>query len=239
MKLYKQGNVEHWVALLRIWTLSCVCALLMSVPVTAQAAVDSVVETIGTTNDVANKHNRVEVTASNLSPAVQQELQKPIDWSNIETSPVLDSENELSISSAMTQMFFGLLIVIAMIVAAAWSYRRWGKRLMHAGSRQQYMELVETMPLGVKRAISLVRVGDQVLVLGQGEHDVIFLCSLDAEKLQSIDGDVQDINFESGDNAESILSASDAASELELEVKNNAPLGAFKSKLEKMLRPKS
>lgn len=51
----------------------------------------------------------------------------------------------------------------------------WHRRLP---GRVQHLQLIESLPIGPRRAISLLRIGDQVLVVGQTDHGITHLATL-------------------------------------------------------------
>jgi flagellar biogenesis protein FliO len=73
------------------------------------------------------------------------------------------------------------------VVAAGLAYaaRRLGMKRVLPG-RGRHLTVVETVPLGFKRSVSLLRIGDQVLVVGQGEHDLSHLATLPASVLDAV-----------------------------------------------------
>ena len=81
---------------------------------------------------------------------------------------------------------FGLLLslvaiaIIAGVLAVV--LRKLGMRRVLPG-RGRHLTVIETVPLGFKRSVSLLRIGDQILVVGQGEHDLSHLATLPASIL--------------------------------------------------------
>lgn len=77
------------------------------------------------------------------------------------------------------------LVAIAVIAAGlAYALRKLGMRRVLPG-RGRHLTVIETVPLGFKRSVSLLRIGDQVLVVGQGEHDLSHLATLPASVLDA------------------------------------------------------
>ena len=80
----------------------------------------------------------------------------------------------------------GLLVSVGLIVAVAlvlaYAAKRWGGRRIMPG-KGRHLVLIETVPLAFKRSVSLVRIGDQILVIGQGEHELHQLAILPASTL--------------------------------------------------------
>jgi flagellar biogenesis protein FliO len=77
------------------------------------------------------------------------------------------------------------LVAIAVVAAGlAFALRKLGMRRVLPG-RGRHLTVIETVPLGFKRSVSLLRIGDQVLVVGQGEHDLSHLATLPASVLDA------------------------------------------------------
>lgn len=75
------------------------------------------------------------------------------------------------------------LVAIAVIAGVlAVILRKMGMKRVLPG-RGRHLTVIETVPLGFKRSVSLLRIGDQVLVVGQGEHDLSHLATLPASIL--------------------------------------------------------
>ena len=165
-------NVDPYIATLWKWTVAMILMALCAVhavgaePEAQKASGDSL---------LAGKH---QTTA--------EALNQKIEWGGeVNKTPKTSEPQSINIVSAMTQMFLGLMFVIAIMVGAAWAYRRWGRRLVHQQMGRQHMELIESMSIGVKRQVTLVRVADQVLVLGQGEHEISTLSSMSVEEFEA------------------------------------------------------
>ncbi len=76
------------------------------------------------------------------------------------------------------KMFGGLLAVLAMVCVAAVVVRRLNLHKRVAKSHGGHLEVLETVGLGGKRAVSLVGVGDRVFLVGHGEQQVSHLATL-------------------------------------------------------------
>jgi flagellar biosynthetic protein FliO len=86
------------------------------------------------------------------------------------------------VGKAATGLVLSLLAIIAVAGGLAWAARKFGMKRVLPG-RGRHLTVIETVPLGFKRSVSLVRIGDQVLVVGQGEHDLSHLATLPASVL--------------------------------------------------------
>jgi flagellar protein FliO/FliZ len=75
-----------------------------------------------------------------------------------------------SFSGSIVRTIVGLLIVIAVIYGLTWVIRQ-GKASKNAGSGDG-LERVASLPLGTNKSVALVRVGDELHLLGVAEHGV-------------------------------------------------------------------
>lgn len=83
------------------------------------------------------------------------------------------------VGSSLLAIGGSLLFVLALAVVLGWMVKRLGvKRLVQAKGR--YLEVIESVPLGFKRQASLVRIGDIVVLVGVGEHELTTLATLPA-----------------------------------------------------------
>ncbi len=88
------------------------------------------------------------------------------------------------VGSTLVTMLGSLILVVGIAVALGLALRRLGatRRWLHPHGR--HMEVIESVPLGLKRSITLVRIGGQVLVVGHGEQQMAHLATLDADAVQ-------------------------------------------------------
>ena len=83
------------------------------------------------------------------------------------------------VGSSLLAIAGSLVFVIALAVVLGWLVKRLGvKRLVQAKGR--YIEVLDSVPLGFKRQASLVRIGDIVVLVGVGEHELTTLATLPA-----------------------------------------------------------
>ncbi|MBA3846544.1 MAG: FliO/MopB family protein [Planctomycetes bacterium] len=86
---------------------------------------------------------------------------------------------DASVGGAVVQLAVALTVVLGIALVAGWALKRVNLRRF-AAARGTNVRLIETVSIGHRRAISLVRIGDQVLVVGQGEHELCHLATLPA-----------------------------------------------------------
>ena len=88
------------------------------------------------------------------------------------------------VESSLLAIGGSLLLVIALAVVLGWLVKRLGvKRFVQAKGR--YIEVIDSVPLGFKRQASLVRIGDIVVLVGVGEHELTTLATLPASTVLS------------------------------------------------------
>ncbi len=89
---------------------------------------------------------------------------------------------DASVGAAVAQLAVALAVVLGLALTAGWALKRVNLRRF-AAARGTNVRLIETVSIGHRRAVSLVRIGDQVLVVGQGEHELCHLATLPASVL--------------------------------------------------------
>jgi len=73
----------------------------------------------------------------------------------------------------------GSLIVLT--GGLAWAFKRLVAGSLRARAARRSLQVIDVLPLGGKRQLSVVRCYDRTLVLGLGEREVRLVCELDAE----------------------------------------------------------
>jgi flagellar protein FliO/FliZ len=86
------------------------------------------------------------------------------------------------VGSSLLSIGISLAAVIALAVFLGWLVKRLGvKRLVQPKGR--HLEVVDSVALGFKRQASLIRLGDQVILVGISEQGVSHLATLPAHIL--------------------------------------------------------
>lgn len=93
------------------------------------------------------------------------------------------------VGKSLLSIGLSLAFVLALAVFLGWLVKRLGvKRLVQAKGR--HLRVVDTVSLGFKRQASLVRLGNQVVLIGVGEHEVTHLGTFPAAMLDQEESDV-------------------------------------------------
>ncbi len=147
---------------------------------------------------LAAEHNNSEVAEgegyqrpANLDVALdlpEEETVRPAEG----TIPTTAQKTEdISITGVLMRTMGGLLVVFILMLGLAFAWKKFGMRAPRAATGT-HMELVETLSIGVKRSLSLVRVGDQMLVVGSGEHDLTLMTSMPTDQCPEIPAHIPD-----------------------------------------------
>lgn len=88
------------------------------------------------------------------------------------------SSSELVDSTGwMISVFLKLLLVIMLIIGAAIVAKRWMSGAVQGKTRQ--MQVIETLPLNPKRALHIIKVGNQTLLIGATDQNITLISELD------------------------------------------------------------
>lgn len=80
-------------------------------------------------------------------------------------------------ATSVVRMVFALVMVVGLAVAAAYLAKRFGLHRRLPGQRGEHMEVLESLSIGPKRMVTLLRVGNHHVVIGHGEHAMASLAS--------------------------------------------------------------
>ncbi len=114
-------------------------------------------------------------------PAPVPELIPDADWDRSRKSGA-PADSSAAATSAVVPMLVSLVVVIGLAVGLGWLAKRVGAKRVFAG-RGRHGEVLETIPIGYKRSVTLLRVGDHLVLVGQGEHELSNLGTLPASVL--------------------------------------------------------
>jgi flagellar protein FliO/FliZ len=81
-----------------------------------------------------------------------------------------DEEAESGASGGIVRMIVGLAIVLAVIYGVYWLLKAYRKSKLTSGDGR--IEVVATTPLAPNRAVHLIRVGDELVLVGSAEQGV-------------------------------------------------------------------
>jgi flagellar protein FliO/FliZ len=87
---------------------------------------------------------------------------------------------------ALVRMIVGLLIVIAVIYGVYWLLKTWNKS-KNGDKGDGRIELVTTTALAQNRSVHLLRVGDELVLVGSAEHGVTPIRVYSAEEARKLE----------------------------------------------------
>lgn len=91
---------------------------------------------------------------------------------------------------SVARAVFGLVVVLAAIYGVHWLLKKWGQsRLQGVAGRSGVIDVVATTPLAQGRALHLVRVGGELVLVGATEQSITRLGEVDASVVSSAAGD--------------------------------------------------
>lgn len=97
-------------------------------------------------------------------------------------------------SGSVVRMIGGLAVVLAVIYGVYWLLKSYGKSKRGAGPADDRLAVLGTTTLAPNRSLHLVRVGDEVLLLGSAEQSVTPIRAYSVDELRKLGLDVDDID---------------------------------------------
>lgn len=99
-------------------------------------------------------------------------------------------EGRSSEGGSLARFIFGLVVVLGVIYAVHWLLKKWGQsRLEGVAGRAGVIDVVATTPLAQGRALHLVRVGDELVLVGATDQSITRIGELDAGSLGAATAD--------------------------------------------------
>jgi flagellar protein FliO/FliZ len=90
---------------------------------------------------------------------------------------------------SFVRMIVGLAVVLAVVYGIYWLLRHWNRAKHKGASTDGRLTVVATTPLGQNRAVHLVRVGEELILVGSSEHSVTPIRVYGPDEAARIDGD--------------------------------------------------
>lgn len=91
-------------------------------------------------------------------------------------TPAVSAAPDLGMASAATHMALGLLLVLAVILAAFWVLRRFGPKFgLGPVGRGGMLRIVSQLPLGQRKSLVVVRFLNKDLLLGVTDQTITML----------------------------------------------------------------
>lgn len=91
---------------------------------------------------------------------------------------------------SVLRFVFGLAVVLGAIFAVHWLLKKWGQsRLQGVAGRAGVIDVVATTPLAQGRSLHLVRVGNELVLVGATEQSITRIGEMDATALGQVAAD--------------------------------------------------
>ncbi|MCW2955301.1 MAG: FliO/MopB family protein, partial [Thermoleophilia bacterium] len=110
-----------------------------------------------------------------------------------------EAAEEPGSGGSFLRMIFGLVVVLGAIYGVHWMLKKWSHaRVAGAGvGTTGIIDVVATTPLAAGRSIHLIRVGDELVLVGATEHSITRLGEIGQGSLQSVLGTEASSKFDS------------------------------------------
>jgi flagellar biogenesis protein FliO len=107
-----------------------------------------------------------------ISVPVTQPFMSDSDWNHSAAVQPADAGAKTATpGKAMLQTMAALAVVLALAVGGALFVKKFGVRRIMP-NKGTYLEVVESVAVGFKRSVLVLRINDQIIVVGQGEHEL-------------------------------------------------------------------
>lgn len=99
-----------------------------------------------------------------------------------------------SSSGSLVRMFGGLAIVLAVIYGVYWLLKTYGRSKRRDAPADNRLAVLGTTTLAPNRSLHLVRVGQEVLLIGSAEQSVTPIRTYGVDELRRLGVDVDDLD---------------------------------------------
>lgn len=113
---------------------------------------------------------------------VPSDVQTKDDFGQGMPSPQIESP-----TISIMRVIFSLLLVIGLIIATVYVLKYFYSRSMRLDLKTRHIRVLDTVQLGMNRAVYMVKVGQMVLLLGTGDKGLVYLAEVtDAVDLEAM-----------------------------------------------------
>jgi flagellar protein FliO/FliZ len=142
-----------------------------------------------------------ETTSSESTSKSEDFEDKKLDQSafgNQDESSTKDKQQEEGSGGTAFRIILSLIFVVGVIFAVQWALKKWGNsRSSGASGPQGVIDVVATTNLAHGKAIHLIRVGEELVLVGATDQAITHLSDVDANILQSAAGNRGSAEFQS------------------------------------------
>lgn len=118
------------------------------------------------------------------APAAQtgKDLISDAEWNRSAPGVTAAPASTPNAGRSLASVGVSLLAVVALAIGLGYLAKRLGVRRLVQG-RGRHLEVIESIPIAPKRSVALVRIGEHVVLVGIGEHELSTLATLPASVL--------------------------------------------------------
>lgn len=115
-------------------------------------------------------------------PATAAGVFTDAEWVGSQPASPGPAANAPGAGAVVGSIAVSLVVVSGVVIGLGLLLKRLGVRRLVAG-RGRHLEVVETVPVALKRQVALLRIGDQLVLVGVGERELCHLGTLPASIL--------------------------------------------------------
>ena len=98
-------------------------------------------------------------------------------WAATSSSTAKAAPTGELVGSSLVSIGVSLAVVVALALVLGWLVKRLGvKRLVQAKGR--HLEVIDSVGVAYKRQVALLRIGNQAVLIGMGEHEMTHLATM-------------------------------------------------------------
>ena len=173
------------------YCLAALTLVLVAAPFAA-AAQEPASSTAATAEKVAEEDKPSAAERRKASSEFEREKLDPSAFEEEEKSSKDDgggSAEESGSGGSLARALFGLVVVLGVIYGVHWLLKKWGKsRLEGVAGSSGIIDVVATTPLAQGRALHLVRVGEELVLVGATEQSITRIGEVDASTMTAMSG---------------------------------------------------
>ena len=188
-----------------------VLALLVAVPTATAAEGTTATKPADTTSEAASKPTTAEQADAKIKAQEEKAAERRAASSEFEREKLDqgafkeeeksakgdDSGSGSNSGGSALRFIFGLAVVLGAIYGVHWLLKKWGQsRLQGVAGRAGVIDVVATTALAQGRALHLVRVGDELVLVGATDQSITRIGEVDANVFAASQGNAGNGDFQ-------------------------------------------
>ncbi|MCW2921926.1 MAG: flagellar biosynthesis protein FliO [Thermoleophilia bacterium] len=183
-----------------------VLALLVAVPIASAADAAATTKPATTTGATSAAEAKAKVKAQEESAAKRRAASSEFEREKLDQGAFQEDEKAAkggdkgsgsNSGGSALRFIFGLAVVLGAIYGVHWLLKKWGQsRLQGVAGRTGVIDVVATTPLAQGRALHLVRVGDELVLVGATDQSITRIGDVDATLFAQSQGNAGNGEFQ-------------------------------------------